>query len=402
MKVLHINSYAKAGGAEQVACDLLQNPWVDASLLVKSHDAADPRIHRFPPHFTEPGFRFLDRVVWKLGFRNQFKTLLSLSESFNFTYQKLRQLPVYQEADLVHLHNLHGNYFDLHALPRIARDKPLVWTMHDMWPMTGGEFYTYGNQNYQKGIGQTDIRYLAPLQDPLWDRRQHLLELKKRLYAQLQDRLTFVPVSRWLEQAFLSAYVYAPGLQVQTIYNGFDPAVFFDQQQRTWAKPRVLFFHGAGESKNASLFRQVLDQITAPFDLYVIGQPLEHPARVFYEPYIADRERLRALYNQVDVLVFPSKAETFGLMPLEAMACGVCVIASDATALPEVVSPSAGYLFASENAPDLLQKIELALADLPHTRRLGAQAARQAPTQFPLNQVHRQYYQLYQSILGER
>ncbi|RNI32004.1 glycosyltransferase [Rufibacter immobilis] len=399
LNILHINSYAKAGGAEQVACDLLNNPWVSSSLLVKSHASADPRIQAIPEHFSAKVYDFLDRVVRKLGFNNQFKILFSLAEQGNFTYARLRQTQAYQQADLVHLHNLHGNYFDWAALAQIAREKPVVWTLHDMWPMTGGEFYTYGNLNYQQGIGKTPIQYLAPLQDPLLDRRQQHLELKKKLYRQLAHRLTFVPVSYWLENAFKHAYVFHPSLKLRTIYNGVDTTVFYNQDLRNWPKPRLLFFNATGESKASHLFMEILPALPPDFELYVVGQPLEHPGVVFHQPYIQDREALRDLYNQVDLLVFPSKAETFGLVPLEAMACGVCVITSTATALPEVVNQQVGMLFESENPTDLLDKVSAALRNLTQSRALGARAAVYAQTKFALAQTHERYFQLYQEAI---
>ncbi|MBA9079840.1 glycosyltransferase [Rufibacter quisquiliarum] len=399
LNILHINSYAQAGGAEQVACDLLNNPWVSSKLLVKSHASADPRIQAIPAHVSSRVYDFLDRVVRKLGFNNQFKILFSLAEQGNFTYSRLRQTQAYQQADLIHLHNLHGNYFDLMALAQIAREKPVVWTLHDMWPMTGGEFYTYGNLNYQQGIGKTPIRYLAPLQDPLLDLRQQHLERKKKLYRQLAHRLTFVPVSYWLEEAFKQAYVFDPSLQVRTIYNGVDTNIFYNQHLRTWPKPRLLFFNASGESKASHLFREILPALPAGFELYVVGQPLEHPSVVYHRPFIREREALHDLYNQVDLLVFPSKAETFGLVPLEAMACGVCVITSTATALPEVVNPQVGMLFESENPADLLHKVSVALAHLPQSRALGARAAVYAQDTFTLSKTHERYFQLYQEAI---
>ncbi|WP_066838944.1 glycosyltransferase [Rufibacter ruber] len=281
LNILHINSYAQAGGAEQVACDLLNNLWVSSKLLVKSHASADSRIQAIPAHVSSRVYDFLDRVVRKLGFNNQFKILFSLAEQGNFTYSRLQQTQAYQQADLIHLHNLHGNYFDLSALAQIAREKPVVWTLHDMWPMTGGEFYTYGNLNYQQGIGKTPIRYLAPLQDPLLDLRQQHLERKKKLYRQLAHRLTFVPVSYWLEEAFKQAYVFDPSLQVRTIYNGVDTAVFYNQQLRTWPKPRLLFFNASGESKASHLFRVILLRSRQVLSCTWLGSRWSTPAWFF-------------------------------------------------------------------------------------------------------------------------
>lgn len=218
MNVLHINSYAHAGGAEQVARDLLKNPLVHSNLAVKSSTLEDKRIIELPILLTDKFFHVLDKLCWRIGFRNTFKVLFCIGESFNRTYSKIKRLKVYQQADIIHIHNIHNNYFDLNALINIAREKQMVWTLHDMWAVTGGEFYTYHNLNYQKGIGKTDINYLYPLQDPLIDRRQHLLQRKKEIYLKIAAKATFVPVSNWLEKIFRSSYVFTEKLKVRRIY----------------------------------------------------------------------------------------------------------------------------------------------------------------------------------------
>lgn len=77
---------------------------------------------------------------------------------------------------------------------------------------------------------------------------------------------------------------------------------------------------------------------------------------VHYTGYVADAD-LPALYNLADLFVFPSWREGFGLPPLEAMACGVPVIASDRPAMPEVLGDAA--LYAPPGRPDLLAEAML-------------------------------------------
>jgi Glycosyltransferase Family 4 len=268
MNVLHINSYAHAGGAEQVARDLLKNPLVHSHLAVQSSTLDDKRIIELPLLLMDKFFHVLDKLCWKIGFRNTFKVLFGIVESINLTHNKLKWLKAYQEADINHLHNIHNHYFGLNALINIAQEKNIVWTLHDMWAVTGGEFYTYHNLNYQKGIGKTDIKYLYPLQDPLIDRRQHLLQRKKQIYLRIASKITFVPVSDWLEKIFRSSYVFNEQLKVRRIYNGVDTSIFYNKNNRIWLKPRLLFFNSPGESKAAYLFLNILNRIAHAFDLY--------------------------------------------------------------------------------------------------------------------------------------
>lgn len=81
--------------------------------------------------------------------------------------------------------------------------------------------------------------------------------------------------------------------------------------------------------------------------------------RVHWTGYVPDAD-LPALYGAAEVFVFPSRYEGFGLTPLEAMACGVPVVSSNAAALPEVIG-EAGLLVPPDDVPALAAMLQLAL-----------------------------------------
>ncbi len=83
--------------------------------------------------------------------------------------------------------------------------------------------------------------------------------------------------------------------------------------------------------------------------------------RVHVIDYVAD-EDMASLYNLADLFVYPSRYEGFGLPPLEAMACGAPVIASDAASLPEVVG-EAGRLIPPDDIEALASAMLQVLSD---------------------------------------
>lgn len=70
-----------------------------------------------------------------------------------------------------------------------------------------------------------------------------------------------------------------------------------------------------------------------------------------------DNEDLPAIYKLAKVFVFPSMYEGFGIPPLEALACGTCVISSNATSMPEVLGDAVTY-FKSQDIDDLKKFIK--------------------------------------------
>ena len=91
------------------------------------------------------------------------------------------------------------------------------------------------------------------------------------------------------------------------------------------------------------------------------------------------RNQMPAFWNSVDVAVVPSTYEAFGLVALEAMACGVPVVASRVGGLPEIiVDGKSGLLVTPGDAGELARALQTLLSDEPLRRRLAAGARRRA------------------------
>jgi glycosyltransferase involved in cell wall biosynthesis len=400
IKVLHINTSDQPGGAELFAYAFAHSEFFDARLVVQTKKSDSDKVIELTKSAVDKLFLFIDKVLYKLGIRKTFKQLFSLTEKFNGTYKKLRSIPFYKEADIIHLHNIHGDYFDLSALEKIASEKPMVWTLHDMWSITGGEAHTFGNKNYTKGIGKTPYSSIYPLRNPWLDLRQYYLEKKKRIYKDIAHRIIWAPASHWLEKCISESYVFNKNMRVRTIHYGIDLEIFQNNNQRTWTVPRILFFNSKSPFKGGEVFTNLISEMGDNYELYVVGDKLDaEPANVTYLSFFTERIRLAELYNSVDMLVFPSKADTFPFTVLEAMACGVCVIGSDVCGITEQLSDGNGVLFDIDNDRELLDKLKHCLSDLSLTRETGQKASAFASKNYTLNEMYRNYEEVYKELV---
>ena len=118
---------------------------------------------------------------------------------------------------------------------------------------------------------------------------------------------------------------------------------------------------------------------------------------------IRDERTLAQCYSAADVYAGPSLAETFGLVYIEAMACGTPVVAFDCTAVPEVVRHlEAGYLARNRDVDDLTHGIRLLLQDAALRERLGRQGRERVEREYTLELQARRYVDLYQRAIDER
>ena len=111
-------------------------------------------------------------------------------------------------------------------------------------------------------------------------------------------------------------------------------------------------------------------------------------------------DTLRCFYESAAAFVFPSRYEGFGLPPLEAMACGTPVVASNVSSLPEVVGDAA-VLVNPENVFDIARGIREILLDEPLRAELIRRGYEQA-SRFSWERTARQVLEIYQEAAARR
>jgi L-malate glycosyltransferase len=117
--------------------------------------------------------------------------------------------------------------------------------------------------------------------------------------------------------------------------------------------------------------------------------------------FLGRQDRIEELTGVADVFLLPSELESFGLSALEAMACGVPVVGSDAGGLPEVVKHTeTGFLLPVGDIDGMAARTIEILKDDEHWRALGAAARRRAAALFGAEQVVAEYERFYERVLA--
>jgi glycosyltransferase involved in cell wall biosynthesis len=286
------------------------------------------------------------------------------------------------DADVVHLHWIQDEMISIEDIGRIM--KPVVWTMHDMWPFCGAEHYT---QHDRWILGYTKCN--RPASESGWDINKWSWERKLKHWDQ---PFVLVANSYWMQDCVEKSYLFR-GLPVRTIHYPLDTS-FWKPLEKASARrimnlpvdKKLVLYGAAGGAadprKGFSYLMEALDILsksdsTLGFELVVFGQdkcmdPIDTEIIIHNVGQLNNDECLRALYSSADVMVVPSILEAFGQTASEAQACEVPVIAFRIGGLKDIVIHlETGYLADPLSIDDLSNGIEWALKESQRTNLAG-------------------------------
>lgn len=204
--------------------------------------------------------------------------------------------------------------------------------------------------------------------------------------------------------------------KIQTVYNFVNTQNFYPNPNNRYpctdkGKTIVLHVSNLREVKCPidviRIFYGIVNSMDCPVELWVIGEgPLE--SEMVKETqilgiedkvrFIGVRSNLGFLIAQAHLLLLPSKKESFGLAALEAMACGVPVVASRVGGLPEVIEDGVnGFLFTFGDIQEAVNKSVQVLQDHQLHSRIRQAALQTVKDRFPLEKIVDQFEQLYLS-----
>jgi len=321
----------------------------------------------------------------------------------------LRQLPA---ADVVNLHWVAGfvDYSDF--LAQIPQKTPVVWTLHDMNPFTGGCHYDRSCGKFAAACGacpELNSNAEQDLSRRIWQRK------KAALAGVPRGRLQIAADSHWLASEAKRSSLFRE-FPVTAIHYSLDVETFAPRDRAAArsvlglpANAKIILFvadHPRILRKGFAILAEALAMLPGGPELLLLSMGRSKPelperfAHV-HLGYVTDERFQAIIYSAADVFVIPSLQEAFGQTALEAMACGTPVVGSDAGGIPEIVREGAtGLLSPAGDARALAAAVEKMLGDGGLRAAAGKECRRVAVEEYALEIQARRYAKLYEDMVS--
>lgn len=389
MKILHLAHSDSVGGAatftRRVHSALLKFD-IESLVCCSSYSGGSSGYFRISPsstaldYFKAKTSQVLDAALTKLEFTNihSYKSPAWIGAVSSKWINE-------SDFDVVHLHWINGGLISIREIGKIR--KPIVWSALDMWPFLGAEHYPTNSSKQKIRLGLDIDKISRGLKAKHWT-----------------NRITFVAPSSWLADCAASTTGIARE-DIHVIPAPIDVDLFAPSLMNRH-KFTIGYGGATSERKGWGLFKSFLNTYSPELEgseVILFGSPeSEIFASPFYEVKQMGRIRSNAelveIYKRLDVLVFPSIQEAFGLIAQEAQSCGVPVICLTGTGTTSIVENGVTGLIIENSLKDLLVALNYIRGNRTKYNDMSKKARARAISHWREETVIGKYLKLYEFV----
>lgn len=299
--------------------------------------------------------------------------------------------------NIVQLHNLHDHYLNYQILFEYLNqtDIKIVWTFHDCWAFTG-HCYHFIEQNCMKW--KTECNHCIR-RNKFVDRSQENYLLKRKFFMGNKN-LTIVPCSEWMADFVKESFF--KDNRIQVIHNGVDLSIFkaIPKIKKRDGKFRIIAVSNVWlPYKGIYDVFKLRAMLTDEYEITMVGLSKEQfnklPLGIRGIQRTQNVQELVKLYNESNVLINPTYADTFPTVNLESLACGTPVITYNTGGSPEAIDEKTGIVVEQGN----IDAMATAIRQLKESPLSTKDCRIRAEEYFGKDKCFTQYIKLYESLL---
>lgn len=413
MKIVHISTTDWSGGAA-IAANRIVNAQQNLTEL-KSGLFVQYQRQKIKYIHSDSDSKFKNIVRTFNKFADEFTIrLLSVQSRGRFTFpyfgEDISQIDLIKDADILNLHWINGGFLSLKSLEKIAKmNKPILWTLHDMWAFTGGCHYTSGCIKFQDHCSNCPSLFFKSDKDASY----RIFDQKLELFDQLN--LTVVTCSNWLAQEALKSRLFRlknifciPNpIQIEQ-FKPLDKIKARESLKLPIGKKLILIgaMNLKDERKGFRFLIEALDTLkNIDFELIVFGKLDKNiiqkiPVKIHQLGKLKNEAEIVMAYNAADVYAAPSLQDNLPNTVMESMACGVPVVAFNVGGISDMVDDGVnGILAEPRSSKKLSNGIKLLLNDDNLRENFSGKARDKVVNNFDEKIVAEKYLEVYKSLL---
>ncbi len=308
------------------------------------------------------------------------------------------------KPDVIHIHNLHGYYINIPVLFDYLNGTqiPVVITLHDCWAFTGHCFHFVVKRcnKWQTECDNCPLQRTYPTKSLLFDNSRRNYNYKKNLLCS-NNNLHIVAVSEWLKSVAEESFLKEK--DIRFISNGLDLSVFKPTDSISKTTFNIIAVSNVWyKDKGIYDYIKLSKLLQADERIILVGSHVnkyikEIPSNIIKINHTDSLEELVSLYNQADVVISLSYAETFGLTIAEGISCGTPAVVYDNTALKASVSDKTGFVVKTGDVESVYKAIK-------RVKQIGKEfykvaCRRYAEEHFDKDKCYLEYVNLYDSLV---
>ena len=387
MKVLQINTVYGSGSTGRIVAGIdkvLVDAGVESYCAFGYGNLEDAHHYRIINNIDSKLHNIQSRIFDSQGLHSTYKTKQFVKWIDNIN------------PDIIHLHNLHGNYLSYNVLFDYLQKKSckIVWTLHDCWLFTGHcAYFDLVNCTKWKSLCYNcpQLRTYPPA---LLDRTSRNYQLRKELFTSVKNRLALVPVSNWLASLLKESFFF--DANIKTIHNGIN-LTKFKHYEVIPEKPYILGVAACWDKRKGLVdFIKLRESLDFSIEIKLVGlskrQISTLPNGITGIERTNNEEELAKLYSGAIAFVNTTYEDNYPTVNLEAIACGTPVITYRTGGSPESILNGCGEVVEQGDIESIVNAI------CKFRSSLKIDISRIAVSHFNEEECFRSYLKLYKNI----
>jgi len=419
MRIAHLNSSNIHGGSGRAAYRIhksLKEVGLDSRMFVSREFNPDLDVKVVSDKWVG---KFLKKVRSRYEkqilnkYRNREKKIFSIaSKGIDVAREN-----IVRDADIINFHWINRCFLSLKSIKQIGKlNKPIVWTLHDMWAFTGGCHYSDGCRRYEERCGECPVLGSSKFRDLSWK----ILSKKLRGYKKLNS--TIVAPSNWLADCAKNSALFKD-CKIEVIPYSIDIEIFKPIEKEKACEILNIsddkYLVSFGMSSKADIKRKGVNyliealliishkfpELSEKIELLVFGIPRSEkieniPFKTHFLGALHDDFTIDLCYNAADIFVLPSIEDNLPNTVIESLACGTPVVGFNVGGIPDMLTHKRnGYLADYKSSEDIARGIKWILEDKSRLSRLSKNAREKVLKNYTYEIIGEKYLKLYADLL---